>query len=111
MPAESVVEDAMRPKWRTRREVGIAILAERQHGLVSHDQLRSAGLSPRAIGRRIDAARLHPVHRGVYAVGHRRLTRAGYWMAGVLAGGEGAVLSHRSAGALWELTGEAGAVD
>lgn len=41
------------------------------------------------------------VHRGVYAVGRRRLTRHGEWMAAVLACGEGAVLSHDSAAALW----------
>ena len=44
--------------------------------------------------------RLHPIHRGVYAVGHRALTREGAWMAAVLVA-DGAVLSHRSAAALW----------
>ena len=43
------------------------------------------------------------VHRGVYAVGHSVLTRHGRWMAAVLAGGPGAVLSHASAAALWEI--------
>jgi hypothetical protein len=41
------------------------------------------------------------VYRGVYAVGHDAPTREGNWMAAVLAGGEGAVLSHRDAAALW----------
>jgi hypothetical protein len=41
---------------------------------------------------------LQPLHRGVYAVGHRLLTKEGWWHAGVLAGGPGTVLSHRSAG-------------
>jgi hypothetical protein len=36
----------------------------------------------------------------VYAVGHRVLGQKAVWLAGVLAGGEGAVLSHRSAAAL-----------
>ena len=40
---------------------------------------------------------------GFYAVGHRRLTRHGRWMAAVLACGPGAVLSHDSAAALWGL--------
>jgi very-short-patch-repair endonuclease len=39
----------------------------------------------------------------VYAVGHRVLTSHGRWLAGVLAVGPGALLSHRSAAALWEL--------
>jgi very-short-patch-repair endonuclease len=51
----------------------------------------------------VQAGRLHPVHRGVYAVGHRVLTTEGRWMAAVLAGGEGAVLSHLTAAAAWGL--------
>jgi hypothetical protein len=38
---------------------------------------------------------------GVYAVGHRRLSGDGRLMAGLLACGSGAVLSHRSAGHVW----------
>ena len=44
-----------------------------------------------------------PCMRGVYAVGHRVVSRHGRWMATVLAAGPGAVLSHRSAAALWGL--------
>lgn len=47
--------------------------------------------------------RLHPVHRGVYAVGYDRLGPRGELMAGVLACDEDAVLSHRSAAGLWGL--------
>ena len=79
----------------------IAELARRQHGVVSRAQLVAAGLGPGAIEHRERMGRLHRLHRGVYAVGHRRLTRQGRWMAAVLACGEGAVLSHRSAAALW----------
>jgi very-short-patch-repair endonuclease len=43
------------------------------------------------------------VHRGVYAVGHARLSPHGRWMAAVLAAGSDAVLSHRSAAELWAL--------
>jgi very-short-patch-repair endonuclease len=46
------------------------------------------------------------VLQGVYAVGYRPLTRQGEWMAALLAMGPGAVLSHRSAGALWKIWGE-----
>ena len=52
---------------------------------------------------RLRCGRLHRIHRGVYAVGHRKLTRRGRWMAAVLAGGRGAALSHRSAAELWSL--------
>jgi very-short-patch-repair endonuclease len=43
------------------------------------------------------------LHRGVYAVGHGELRPEGRWLAAVLACGPGAVLSHRSAAALWDL--------
>jgi hypothetical protein len=54
-----------------------------------------------AIDNRVRTGPLHVVHRGGYAVGHSVLTREGRWMAAVLAGGQGAVLSHRAAAALW----------
>jgi very-short-patch-repair endonuclease len=46
------------------------------------------------------------VARGVYAVGRPELTLHGRWMAAVLAGGPGAVLSHMSAAALWGIRPE-----
>jgi very-short-patch-repair endonuclease len=79
----------------------IAALAARQHGVVSRAQLLAAGLGRGAIDRRLSTARLHAVHRGVFAVGHPVLTRHGIRLAAVLAGGDGAVLSHRSAAELW----------
>jgi very-short-patch-repair endonuclease len=78
----------------------IAYVAALQHGVIARWQLRLCGLDKDAVQRRRNAGRLHPVHRGVYAVGHNRLTRLGRFMAVVLAAGEGAVLSHRSAAAL-----------
>jgi predicted transcriptional regulator of viral defense system len=79
----------------------IAALAERQHGVVATWQLIALGLSHDDIGYRAQTGRLHRIHRGVYAVGYRKLTRHGHWMAAVLAYGPDAVLSHRSAAALW----------
>lgn len=81
----------------------VAAIAARQHGVVTFSQLQGAGASRSSVSRRVTAGRLHRVHRGVYAVGHRGLSQQGKWMAAVLAGGEGAVLSHRSAAELWEL--------
>ncbi len=86
-----------------RRERALAALATRQHGVLSRAQLLSAGITGRMVERRIEAGRLHLLHRGVYAVGHERLSIRSHWMAAVLACGEGAVLSHRSAAALWGL--------
>jgi hypothetical protein len=85
----------------TATDVGIAALAERRHGVVSVSELIELGLDHAAIARRVRAGRLHRLHRGVYAVGHRRLTGHGAWLAAVLACGPDAVLSHRSAAALW----------
>lgn len=88
---------------RTPRDRALAELAGAQHGVVSLAQLRGVGLSDSGVRARVRTGRLHCVHRGVYAVGHPRLTRRGLWMAAVLAGGPGAVLSHRSAAALHDL--------
>lgn len=86
-----------------RREREIAALAERQHGVVAQRQLIALGLSQNTIERRLESWRLRLVHREVYAVGHSRLSQQGRWLAAVLAYGEGALLSHRSAAALWGL--------
>lgn len=78
-------------------------LAGRQHGVVARRQLLALGFNPREIEHRVARRRLHLVMRGVYAVGWPQLTRERRWMAAVLACGEGAMLSHRSAAALWEI--------
>lgn len=87
----------------TSRPGGAWKLAKRQHGVVSRQQLLDLGLTHAAIRHRLAIGRLHRVRHGVYAVGRSELTQHGRWMAVVLACGEGAVLSHRSAGALWGL--------
>ncbi len=87
------------------REARIAELATRQHGVVARRQLFEHGLTPRMIDRRLESGRLLTLHRGVYALGHLRLSRRGRWLAAVLACGPTAVLSHASAAALWGLAG------
>jgi Transcriptional regulator, AbiEi antitoxin/Protein of unknown function (DUF559) len=77
-------------------------IAERQHGVVTTAQLAEVGIDKFALNRRVRAGRLHRLHRGVYAVGHRSLSWRGRWLAAVLVAGDGAVLSHTSAAALWE---------
>jgi very-short-patch-repair endonuclease len=79
-------------------------LAERQHGVVAQRQLIALGLSQRTIERRLESWRLRLVHREVFAVGHSRLSQQGRWLAAVLAYSEGALLSHRSAAALWGIS-------
>lgn len=83
------------PDWFLRE------LAERQQGVFAWWQLRAAGLTRGEVDSRLARGLFRKVHRGVYAFGHRELTQEGWWMAAVLALGEHAVLSHRSAAALW----------
>jgi very-short-patch-repair endonuclease len=84
-------------------DAAIAELAGRQYGVVSRLQLLDLGLREHEIDYRVSIGRLIVLHRGVYAVGHDRVPREGRWPAAVLACGRGAVLSHRSAAALWGL--------
>jgi hypothetical protein len=89
---------ASRPEERA-----IAELAARQHGVVTRGQLMALGFGA---GRSIDGSRAGACIRSIvvfYAVGHPRLGSPGHWMAAVLACGPGALLSHRSAAALWGL--------
>jgi hypothetical protein len=87
---------------RSTAEARIAAIAGRQHGVVTVEQLREAGIDKYGVRDRVRTGRLHRLHRGVYAVGHRSLSWRGRWLAAVLAAGDGAVLSHASAAALWE---------
>jgi hypothetical protein len=80
----------------------IATIAARQHGVVTVEQLRKAGVNQYGVRDRVRAGRLHRLHQGVYAVGHRSLSWRGRWLAAVLAIGDGAVLSHTSAVSLWQ---------
>lgn len=61
----------------------------------------AAGFSSDEVDGRIARGRLFRLWRGVYAVGRPNLTRFGWWSAAVRACGDGAVLSHLSAGSLW----------
>ena len=81
----------------------IARRAAAQHGLVTRAQLAEAGLDAHSIDYRLKIGRLHLVHCGVYAVGHRPPSPLARAMAAVLACGPRSVLSHRSAAALWGL--------
>jgi very-short-patch-repair endonuclease len=77
----------------------LAKLAARQHGVVTTEQL---GMSSTSITKRVRAGTLHRVHRGVYAVGHERLSEKGAFMAATLAAGKGAALCGLSAAVYWQ---------
>jgi len=92
-----------------RGDAAVARIAAAQHGVVSRAQLVAVGLSRSAIAHRLSNGRLHRVHRGVYLVGHSVPTRFGLHVAALLSCGDGAVLSHRTAAALWEFADDPGA--
>jgi very-short-patch-repair endonuclease len=87
--------DEMRP------DEAVLALARRRHGVVTARDLAHAGLTRKAIDHRVRVGWLTRIHRGIYLVGplEAPLSRA---MAGVLAVGDGAVLSHASAARVWE---------
>jgi very-short-patch-repair endonuclease len=81
-------------------DVRVARLAAAQWGVVSIHELRACGLSDDGVWSRVRAGHLHPLHRGVYAVGHPNPPLRGRFLAAVKACGPTAVLSHFSAAAL-----------
>ena len=81
---------------QTPLDAAIAALAAAQHGVVALAQLVELGLSASAVRDRVARGALHSIHRGVYAVGHAKLTAKGRRMAAVLAYGR-AALSHTTA--------------
>lgn len=113
MPVESAFGRLHGTPTQTHRALDreIAELAEAQHGVVARRQLLELGLGRDAIKGRVASGRLHRLHRGVYAVGHRLISQQGRRMAAVLACGTEAILSHRSAAAHWGLATFSGAVE
>jgi len=84
-------------------DLRVAKVAARQHGVVTRRQLEEGGLGSKAITIRVRKRQLLRVHQGIYALGAFPVSHRQRWMAAVLACGEGAVLSHHSAAALWGL--------
>lgn len=70
--------------------------------MVSLAQLLAAGVSRRQVERGVERGELSRVHRGVFRIGPVRLPYS-QEVAAVLACGPGAVLSHRSAAAVYAL--------
>jgi very-short-patch-repair endonuclease len=78
----------------------VAGLAARQYGVVARSQLRALGVTDASIANSVANGRLHPVFRGVFAVGHPHIGDHGRMFAAVLACGKGTVVSHLAAAAL-----------
>jgi len=58
--------------------VSLAYVASHQHGVVTVAELRGRGLGDTDIRYRGNVGRLHRLHRGIYAVGHPRVSREGW---------------------------------
>lgn len=80
-------------------EPAVAELAGRQEGLLRRSDLRRLGMTPDQLRFRLRAGRLHSLHPGVYAVGHRAITRRAEYLAAVWWCGAGSALSHESTAA------------
>jgi transposase, IS30 family len=81
----------------------VAVRAAREWSVLSTAELRECGLSDKAVAVRVANGRLHPLFRGVHAVGHANPPLEGRFLAAVKACGPSAVLSHFSAAALMGL--------
>jgi predicted transcriptional regulator of viral defense system len=86
---------------KKRQPSDLWLIARRQHGVLTRQQLLATGHTPKSIKHKLATGRLHRVYNGVYAIGRPALTQPGRWMAAVLSCGPVAVLSHDSAAALW----------
>jgi len=75
----------------------LARLAGRQHGVVTRQELLSAGISASGIDRRLRKGALLLVHPGVFRVGHRAPSLEANYLAAVKACGGEALLSGRAA--------------
>src|SRR5215217_428011 len=100
MRIEETLHRAEPDRSSPRADLEVARAAARQHGVLSVADLRACGLTLDAISVRARNGRLHPMHKGVYAVGHANPTREGWLSAAVKACGVGAVLSHGAAAVL-----------
>ena len=86
-----------------RRIKRIADIATVRDGAISRRDLLAEGMTRSAVAWWLGNGRLCPLHLGVYALGHVERSPLFAANAALLACGPDAVLSHRSAAALWRL--------
>jgi hypothetical protein len=83
----------------------LAALARRRHGVLTRDQARLAGVTAEQLRRAVQRGELDRPHPGVFRIAGAPRTWHQSLLVGVLAGGPGALASHRSAAVLWDLDG------
>ncbi len=75
--------------------------AERQWGVLRRDDLRELGLGAKALAYRVRTGRMHELHPGVYALGHRAISRKAEFLAATWWCGGDAALADESACAFY----------
>ena len=97
-PPNDPVELSLRaPRGTAPTTRRVTEVAQRQGGNVTRWQVLRLGVSVKVQKGCVERGWLIPIHRGVYAVGHRPRTSEERWWGAVLACGPGAALSHGSA--------------
>jgi very-short-patch-repair endonuclease len=92
----------VRPSGRTLDQ-DLALIAGRNHGVVTRRQLLEAGITPSEIKHRVRAGALIREYPRVYRVGHCARSLEARYLAAVRACGDGALLSGRAAAHLFGL--------
>lgn len=87
-------------------DAAIQARAEAQWGILRRADLRDAGLGRNALRYRVKHGKLHELHPGVYALGHRVLSRRAEFLAAVWWVGGDAALGDESACAFKRWTHE-----
>lgn len=78
-------------------------IAGQQWGVIGWHQLKSCGVSHSTADRWRADGKLHPIHRGVYALGHPSVPIQGRLVAALIHAGPNAALSHATAAWWWHL--------
>ncbi|MGH2806045.1 MAG: type IV toxin-antitoxin system AbiEi family antitoxin domain-containing protein [Actinomycetota bacterium] len=86
-------------------EEAVRVLAEGRYGVFSRREAIERGMSPRAIDRRLASGQLRAIYAGVYMFKGAPQTWESRLMAAELSFDGAAIVSHRSAGAIYQLDG------
>jgi very-short-patch-repair endonuclease len=84
-------------------ETHVAEIAGGQRNVITLDQLAALGIGRNAIEHRLTSGRWQRLHKGVYLIGPAPPTLSARAWAAVFSCGDGSVLSHRTAAAMWSL--------
>ena len=95
--------DVTAPCFSARMDIAVAEIAQRQHGLITLDQLTQLGVTRKQRQWRVHVGRWELPYSGIYRIAGLPRSWKSDLLAACLAGD--AVASHRSAAALWTLPG------